>query len=73
MASHGFAQNQDTPTPARTVLALMINFLRGTPAFVARLIPVVNLKHAFLVNLLLTLVEIIHRAGWGLCVRCGSR
>ena len=59
----GFAQNQDTPTPARTVLALMINFLRGTPAFVARLIPVVNLKHAFLVDLLLTLVEIIHQAG----------
>ena len=68
-ASHviGFAQNQDSPTPARTVLALMINFLRGTSAFVARLIPVVNLKHAFLVDLLLTLIEIIHQAGWGLC------
>ena len=33
-----------TPTPAKTVLALMINFVRGTPAFVARLSQVPNLN-----------------------------
>ena len=59
----GFAQNHDAPTPAKTVLVLMINFLRGTPAFVARLALVTNLKHEFLVELLLTVVKIIHEEG----------
>ena len=45
-----FAQNQ-------------INFLRGFPAFVARLVPVVNLKHEFLVDRLLVLISIIHVSG----------
>ena len=60
----GFAQKHDTTTPAKTVLAAMINFLRGSPAFVARLMPVANLKHAFLVDLLLVLVSIYPRVGW---------
>ena len=59
----GFAQNHDTPTPAKTVLAAMINFLRGSPASVARLVPVVNLKHKLLVDLLLVLISIIHESG----------
>ena len=43
---------------AKTVLAAMINFLRGSPAFVARLVPVANSKHGLLVDLLLVLVSI---------------
>ena len=58
----GFAQNHKTPTPPKTVLALMINFLQG---FVARLAPVTNLTHQFLVELLLTVVKIIHEAEGG--------
>ena len=59
----GFAQNHDTPTPAKIVLAAVINFLRGSPAFVARLVPVANLKHEFLIDLLLVLISIIHEPG----------
>ena len=59
----GFAQNQETPTPAKTVLALMINFVRGAPAFVARVSPVLNLKHEYLLNIILDLVKVIHSAG----------
>ena len=59
----GFAENQETPTAARTVLALMINFLGGTPAFVARISPVLDLKHEYLENLLMNLVTTIHKAG----------
>ena len=59
----GFAQNQETPTPVKTVLALMINFVRGTPAFGARLSPVLNLKHEYLLNIILDLVKTIHKAG----------
>ena len=59
----GCAQNHVTPTPAKTVLAFMINSLKGSPAFVARLAPVTNLKHEFLVELLLLVVKIIHDAG----------
>ena len=59
----GFAQNQETPMPAKTVLAFMINFLKGSPAFVARLSPVTNLKHEFMMELLIVVVTIIHDAG----------
>lgn len=64
-ASHvlGFAQNKDTPVPAKTVLALMINFLRGKPAFVARLSPVRDLEYKYLFDELLRLLGIIHKAG----------
>ena len=58
-----FAKNHETPTPAKTVLALMINFLQGASAFVARLVLVADLKHEFSVDLLLSVVEIIHDAG----------
>ena len=51
------------PTPAETVLALMINFVCHTPAFVARLSPVLNLKHEYLLNIILDLVKTIHKAG----------
>ena len=66
----GFAQNHDTTTPAKTVLAAMINFLRGSPAFVARLVPVANLKHEFLVDLLLVLVSIYPWVGWACYGHC---
>lgn len=59
----GYAQNHDSPTPAKTVLALMVNFLRGSPAFVARIAPVANLKHDFLVDLLLVILSVIHESG----------
>ena len=59
----GFAQNQEKHTAAKTVLALMINFMLGTPAFVARLIPVLNLKHTFLWDTLRALMTIVHQAG----------
>ena len=59
----GFAENEETPAAARTVLALMINFLGGTPAFVARISPVLDLKHEYIQNLLMNLVTTIHKAG----------
>ena len=59
----GYAQNRETPTPAKTVLALMINFLRGKPAFVARLSPVRDPEHQCLFDTLLHLVDVIHKAG----------
>ena len=59
----GYAQNRETPTPAKTVLALMINFLRGKPAFVARLSPLRDLEHQYLFDTLLHLVDVIHKAG----------
>ena len=64
-ASHvlGFAQNHDTPIAAKTVLALMINFLRGKPAFVARLSPVRDLGHQYLFDELVRLLKVIHKAG----------
>ena len=41
----------------------MINFVRGTPEFVARLSPVLNPKHEYLLNIILDLVKTIHKAG----------
>ena len=41
----------------------MINFMLGTPAFVSRLIPVLNLKHEFLLDALSALLTIVHQAG----------
>ena len=35
----GFAQNHDITTLPKTVLAAMIKVLRGSPAFIARLVP----------------------------------
>ena len=46
-----------------TVLALMINFLRVKPAFVVRLSPVRNLKHEYLFECLILLIEMIHNSG----------
>ena len=59
----GYAQNRDTPVAAKTVLALMINFLRGKPAFVARLSPVRDLESKYLYDELLRLLGVIHSAG----------
>ena len=35
----GLSVNQDPPKPAKTILGLMVNFLYGTPGFIARLLP----------------------------------
>ena len=43
----GLAQNQEKLTPAKTLLALMIKLVRGIITFVARLSPVLNLKHEY--------------------------
>ena len=59
----GYAQNHKLPKPAKTILALMVNFMRGKPAFVARLSPVLNLEHSYLFDILLKVVEVIHEAG----------
>ena len=41
----------------------MINFMYGTPAFIARLLPIFSLKSDFLMEQLMLLLEIIHDAG----------
>ena len=47
----------------KTILALMINFMYGTPAFIARLLPIFSLKSDVLMERLTLLLEIIHDAG----------
>ena len=56
----GMSVNEDTPSPAKTILALMINPILGAPAFVARLFPVNNLQADFLYAQLKLLTNIIH-------------
>ena len=46
----GMAVNQDQPCPAKTILTLMVNLIFGAPAFVARLLPVMNLTANFCLN-----------------------
>ena len=52
--------NEDTPSPAKTILALMINPIQGAPAFVARLFPVNNFQAHFLYAQLKILTNLIH-------------
>ena len=59
----GLCVDQDPPRPAKTILALMINFMYGSPAFIARLLPIFSLKSDFLMEQLMLLLEIIHDAG----------
>ena len=59
----GLCVNQDPPRPEKTILALMINFMYGTPAFIARPLPIFSLKSEFLMEQLMLLPEIIHDAG----------
>ena len=59
----GFAVDQEEPCPAKTILALMVNFFLEQPAFVARLIPVNKLLAEFLYDQLLWLIKIVHEAG----------
>ena len=44
----GMAVNQDQPCPAKTILTPMVNPIFGASAFVARLLPVLNLTTQFL-------------------------
>lgn len=57
------AQNTDTPVPAKTILAIMINPSYGAPAFVARLIPVLSLTADFLFTVLNPIIQLIHDFG----------
>ena len=59
----GLCVDQDPPRPAKTILALMINFMYSTPAFIARLLPIFSLKSDVLMERLMLLLEIIHDAG----------
>ena len=59
----GLCVDQDPPRPAKTTLALMINFMYGTPVFIAHLLPIFSLKSDFLIKQLMLLLEIIHDAG----------
>ena len=59
----GLGVDEDPPKPAKTILALMINFLYKIPAFIARLIPVTSLKAELLEKQLILLIQIIHNAG----------
>ena len=56
----GMSVKEDTPSPAKTILALMINPILGASAFVARLFPVNNLQADFLYAQLKILTNIIH-------------
>ena len=58
----GFAEDEEESCAAKTVLAVMINFFGGQPAFVARLLPVKSLDAEFLFPQLLWLIQIIHEA-----------
>ena len=59
----GEAVNQDSHCPATKFLVIMVNPSFGAPAFVARLIPVHNLKADFLYDQLTLLITTIHDAG----------
>ena len=59
----GNAVNTETPTPATTMLAAMVHPSFGTPAFVARLIPVHNMCAEFLYKEVLQLLEMVHKVG----------
>ena len=59
----GLGVDQDPPSPARTVLAFMVNFMYNTPSFIARILPMTSLKSEFLMDQLMLLIEIIHEAG----------
>ena len=53
----------DTTKPAKTCLAIMVNFLLGQPAFVARIVPVHSLKGDFLTEILLNVCRILNQEG----------
>ena len=59
----GDALNQDSPCPATTMLALMLNPFFGAPAFIGRLIPVHKLCSEFLYEQLVQLLHCIHNNG----------
>ena len=49
--------------PAKTCLAIMVNFLLGQPAFVARIVPVHSLKGDFLTEILFNVCRGLHQEG----------
>lgn len=57
----GMAHN-DPSKPAKTVLAVMVNFMLGTPAFVARLVPVCNIEYSYQEKIVLEVINSIHNA-----------
>ena len=59
----GLSVDQDPPKPAKTILGLMVNFLYGTPGFIARLLPLFSLNAEFLMEQLVLLIQIVHDAG----------
>ena len=59
----GLCVDQDPPRQVKTILALMINFMYSTPAFIARLLPIFSLNSDVLMERLTLLLEIIHDAG----------
>ena len=59
----GNAQNMLEPIPAKTILAMMINPSFGAPAFVAQLIPVINLKDEFFFEIVKSAIKLVHDAG----------
>ena len=59
----GNAQNKTEPTPAKTMLAVMVNPSYGAPAFVARLLPVSCLTADFLFEIVKSVIKFVHDAG----------
>ena len=59
----GNAQNTTEAIPEDTMLAVMTNPSFGAPAFIARLIPVINLKAVFLFEIVKSVMKIVHDAG----------
>ena len=58
----GMGVDQNPPKPAKTMLALMINFIYNTPAFIARFIPLTSLVAEFMLDQIEILMKIAHEA-----------
>ena len=54
---------EENPSPAKTILGLLINPILGAPAFMARLFPVNNLDAEFRSDQLKLLTNIVHHCG----------
>ena len=62
--NHIIGKSADAPDkPGKTILLLMVCCSIGGPSFVAGLIPVFSLKHAFLTEQLEWLLRIVHNCG----------
>ena len=59
----GLGVDQDPPRPAKTILALMVNFIYSTPAFIARMLPITTLVADFMIEQVELLIKIIHESG----------